>query len=253
MTTAVPRLFNIEVSKGEVSGYISVQVAGNNPSIGNTFEDVWDFGGTFIYPTAGETWEVLSDNVNDMSAGTGARTVLINGLDTNYVEQTESVTMNGTTPVVTTRTDWFRMTSVIVISSGSGQTNAGDITIRVSGGGNTRSLIQTGLSRTFNGFFTVPANKVFIVQQAIVRLPKNNDVILRTNFFSVDTNTILTGGDVPIYQSQIISTFTSLPSVAEKIDFRISVKSSNESASVQLIIEGILASGSSQSNFLTSM
>jgi len=249
----VPRKFDIEVARGEINGYESMQIAGSNPAIGKTFEDAWDAGGIFSYPTAGETWEVVSSDANDTLLGTGAQKVLISGLDTGYMERIEEVELSGATPKVTSRTDWFRIASVFVVSSGSGQTNAGEITIRVSGGGLTRSLIQIGLARTFNGFFTVPASKTFIVQQAIVRIPKNEDVTLRTNFFAVPTNTGSTGGDVPIYQSQVISTFTSLPAVPEKTDFRISVKSSNDSVSVALIIEGILANGTEQSNALLSM
>jgi len=161
--------------------------------------------------------------------------------------------MNGTSTVTTTRTDWFRITSVIVTSSGSGQTNAGNITIRVSGGGSTRSLIQTGLARTFNGFYTVPAGKTLVVQQAIVRLAKNEDVILRTNFLIDGTNTFITGGDVPIYQNQATSVFTALPALPEKTDFKITVKSTNDSVGINLLIEGILANGTGTANSLTSM
>ena len=47
-----------------------------------------------------------------MTPGTGARTVLIEGLDENYDIQSETVTMDGTTNVVTTNTyiRLFRMT-----------------------------------------------------------------------------------------------------------------------------------------------
>lgn len=253
LNAQVPRKFDIEVARGAIPGYTSMQIGGNNNSVGTTFEDVWDVGGLFVYPTSGETWEVVSDDANDTSAGTGARTVRISGLDENYVEQTESVTMNGTTPVVTTRTDWFRITSVFVVLSGSGQTNTGEIITRVSGGGTTRSLIQTGLSRTFNGFFTVPANKTLIVQQAIIRLAKNDDIILRTNFLIDGTNTFVTGGDVSIYQNQAETCFTSLPALPEKTDFRVSVKSTNDSVGVQILLEGILANGTDGSNLLLSM
>jgi len=253
MGVATPRLFNIEVARGEVGGYTSLQIAGNNPAVGTTFEDAWDAGGIFSYPTAGETWEVLSNSASDTSAGIGARLVVISGLDTDYVEQTEIITMNGTSAVTTTRTDWFRIIAVLVVSSGSEQTNVGSITIRVASGGTTRSLIQARLARTFNGFYTVPKGKNLLVQQAIVRLAKNEDIILRTNFLLDGTNTFLTGGDVPIYQNQATTNFTSLPVLPEKTDFKVSVKSANSSVAVTLLIEGILASGSTSSNSLTLM
>jgi len=253
ISAQVPRKFDIEVSRGAIPGYESIQISGNNPDVGKIFEDVWDVGGTFVYPTAGETWEVLSDNANDSAAGTGARSVLISGLDVNYTQQTEIVSMNGTTPALTTRTDWFRDPSGLVMLSGSSQHNEGNITIRVSGGGTIRSLIRPELARTFNGFFTVPANKVLIVQQAIVRIPKDEDITLRTNFLINGSNTFITGGDIPIYQNQATSKFTSLPALPEKTDFRISVKSNNPSVSVAFLVEGILANGTIGSNSLFSM
>jgi len=236
----LPRNFDIEVARGTVPGYENIRIAGVNPSVGDSFEDLWDAGGKFLFPTAGETWEVVSDNVNDISEGTGAKTLLITGLDDSYVEQSEVIAMNGTTPVTTTRTDWFRIRSVIVVSSGSGETNAGDITIRVSGGGDTRSLIRTGLSNTFNGFFTVPANKTLFVLNAQVLIPKNEDVVNRNRFKGFGTNTFLSGGDNPLYQNQGIAVFTSLPTLPQKTDFVVTSKSTNTSVSVSILIQGKL-------------
>jgi len=253
ITAQVPRKFDIEVARKSIPGYEAIQIAGNNPSVGTSFEDTWDPGGTFVYPTSEETWEIFSDNANDTSGGTGARSVLINGLDDSYIEQTEVITMNGISIVTTTRTDWFRITSVLVISSGSSQTNEGNITLRVSGGGSIRSLIQTNLSRTFNGFFTVPSNKTLIVQQQIIRIPKNEDITLRNNFLIDGTNTFINGGDIYIYQDQSTSLFTSLPAFTEKTDFRVLVKSTNLSVNINFLVEGILTNGTLSSNSLFSM
>ncbi len=243
ITSQVPRLFDIEVARDEISGYEAVSFSGNNPAVGSSFEDLWDAGGSFNFPTSGETWEVLSDDVNDTSAGTGARQVLITGLDDSYNSQTELVTMNGTTPVVTTRTDWFRINGVTVTSSGSNQVNVGNITLRVSGGGLTRSLMRPDRGITFNGFFTVPAEKTLFVRRSQVFIPKNEDVIIRNKIRVFGTNTFITGGDVSVYQNSAESIFLSLPVFPEKTDIISTGKSTNNAVDVILLIEGILANG----------
>lgn len=246
----VPRPFNLEISRSCIPGYVNIAINGVNPAVGRTaFEDIWDFGGNFVFPTAGETWEVVSDSTSDTLLGTGARTVSITGLDVNYVEQEETVNLNGTTPVVTTRTDWFRIREVIVTSSGSGQENAGNITIRVSGGGLTRSLIRTGNSKTYNGFFTVPAGKTLLIQYRQIPIPKNGDATVSSEVLIDGTNTFVKGNDLPIYQNELHTLFTSLPVLIERTDIRFTAKSTNTSVSVTVVVEATLADSTSfQSN-----
>lgn len=69
---------------------------------------------------------VSSTNANDTAAGTGARTVLITGLDENYNDVTESIILNGLTGVNTTK-QFIRVFKVRVTTAGSGATAAGDI------------------------------------------------------------------------------------------------------------------------------
>ena len=88
----------IEVARGNVSGQSIFKLQGINPSIGTTFEDIWDVAGQdLVLPTSAETWEVVSTNANDSAAGTGTRVVIVESLDINYVTQSQIVVMNGVT------------------------------------------------------------------------------------------------------------------------------------------------------------
>jgi len=69
---------------------------------------------------------VASSSALDTSAGTGARTLYISGLDSNWDLQTDSITMNGQTPVATNK-QFLRINALFVSSAGSTQTNQGDI------------------------------------------------------------------------------------------------------------------------------
>lgn len=149
----------LDVARGAAG--IPVIVMGRNPDVDTSPEDLCDQGGDLTFPTSAESLEVLSASANDDGdpAGTGARTVTVAGLDANYVPQSLAVTMNGTTAVALTGTTWRRTFSVKVATAGSGGVNAGNITLRVAGGGATRAFMLASHGRTNLGFYTVPAGK----------------------------------------------------------------------------------------------
>lgn len=237
--TRLPGLFSIEIAKGALAGYTPTGFIGSNPAIGNSFETAWDVGGNFSYPTAGETWELLSDNANDTFLGIGARVVLISGLNDSFIETVEIVNLSGLTPVVTTTIDWFRIYNIIVVSSGSSEFNEGTITLRGSGGGLIRSQILPTMSRSFNGLFTVPLAKTVFLLSAQTFIPKGEDVIVRNRIKVFGTNTWLSGGDAPVYQNGASVDFNTLPTFPEKTDIESRVISTNESVKVTLNVEAI--------------
>lgn len=142
------------IAFGSVSNWYYIGTRAHNPAVGTTTEDIWGAGGVQVWPSAAATASVVSTSANDTSAGTGARTVTIEGLDANYEEISESVTLNGVTPVVTTNS-YLRVNSLVVTTSGSGEGNAGDITASV--GGNVQRFIATGDGICHCSQFTIPA------------------------------------------------------------------------------------------------
>lgn len=123
----------------------------------DTAEDVWSSGGIKELPyTAGQTMSVVSTSAADTSAGTGAQFVQISGLDTDYNLLSEVIVMNGTTPVVSS-SSFITINRMRVVTSGSGQTNAGTITATGSTTSNVNATIEIGESITEQSHFTVPA------------------------------------------------------------------------------------------------
>lgn len=141
---------------------------GYNAAVGNTAETIWSLGGAYTWPSAAATLEVTSSDVNDTSAGTGARTVVLEGLDANYAEISETVTLNGQTAVTTTNS-FLRCHRAYVATAGTGEVNAGVIYAANSSGAHTAgvpndltlvySSIAAGEGQTLQCFYTVPANK----------------------------------------------------------------------------------------------
>lgn len=137
---------------------------GINPDIDTTStpEDIWPIGGIYPWKASATLMEVLSSSASDTPVGVGARTIRINGLSTSFVEITEVVTLNGTTPVLTVN-QYLRINSCSVLTAGNSETNVGDIDIRDSGGGTVRDRMSAGVGASSKAVFTVPAGKTMHV------------------------------------------------------------------------------------------
>lgn len=171
--------FGINVALGKISGYDENFVLGLNRDVGATLEDVWGAGSDLVYPVAGEQWEVVSDNVNDNIAGTGARVAILFALDDNYDPVSEQIIMNGTTPVETVATNLFRPDTLLLVSSGSAGNNVGSITVRVQGDGNPRNFMHPGFGLSFDGHHTVPRGMTSLMQFCQVNAGRADGVEFR--------------------------------------------------------------------------
>ena len=219
----------MEVAKGNIAGHTQQNIVMRSLFIDNTgFKDIWGVDGDLVYPTAAETWEVVSDNAADTSAGAGARQVVVTYLDDSYVEQTKIVSMNGTTPV-TLNADHFRPRSVVVIDSDPAVGhNVGTITVRSTGGGTpTRNIIEATFSASQDTSYTVPAGRSAFFLKQSPYWPKNQDGEIKgfLGIFGTDTN--ITGGIFPAYQNTFDITFRAYLRTPEKTDIRFRAKSSS--------------------------
>ncbi len=126
--------------------------------------------------TTGTALEVVSSSVNDTSAGSGARTVKIEGLDGNYAPFAETVTLAGTTPVALANTSVIAINKFFVVTAGSGLANAGTVDVRTVSGGTIKSRIQA-LAESVN----MAAEFVYTVPASMYGLLKRIQVYARTN------------------------------------------------------------------------
>lgn len=149
----------LSIASGKLVGYSIVNKFGLNPDVdmaGN--EDIWGGDGYYTgFATAAEQLRVSSSSANDTSAGTGARTVRITGLDSNYAVITETVTLNGTSNVTTTQS-FLRAHTMTTLTAGSGGVNAGVITVAQNvTTTNVMLSMSIGRNQTNNSAYTVPA------------------------------------------------------------------------------------------------
>lgn len=117
---------------------------------------------------------IASNNANDTSAGTGLTLVRIRGVDSNWDEITEDISLNGQTPVITTKT--FRgVNELIGLTAGATGYNEGDISVSFSGETFTAGEPDTtlyacieaewsssnlGFHYTINNFHYIPINYI---------------------------------------------------------------------------------------------
>ena len=166
--------FELQVARGQISYHYAQFKFGFNPDVDNLLETVWAQGGLYSYLAAASVLTLSSSSTADTSAGTGARTVVIYGLDANYNEISETVTLNGQTAVSTTNS-YLRIFRIIVTSAGSGNQNAGVIyagtgTVTTGVPANIYATIAIGDNQTLMALWTVPAGHTAYLLQTDITL-----------------------------------------------------------------------------------
>jgi len=154
---------NLEIEKGNVVNHSHVVVAASNVDIDTGPETIWKHTGLWVPMATARTMSIVSDEGSDTSAGTGARTLLVTGVDATGAAQTEIVTMNGTTPVVTAGT-WLGINPSIVLTAGSSTYNEGTITFTSSTDAEVQTVIAPTDALTSSMIYHVPINTNFYLK-----------------------------------------------------------------------------------------
>jgi hypothetical protein len=118
--------FELQVARNQITGHSNVLVAGTGTSVGTSTTTLWSQNTIYTYLSTAAVMQISSSSANDAAAGTGARTVAIYGLDANYNQINETVTLNGQTAVNTTNS-FLRVFHLAVVTAGSGEAAAGTI------------------------------------------------------------------------------------------------------------------------------
>jgi hypothetical protein len=153
--------FDVQVARGQITMHRSFCQFGANGTVGTSLETVWVGSSLYTFPASATTTTVSSSSADDASAGTGARTVLVEGLNASYEAVSETVSLNGQTGVTLTN-QYLRVNKVTVLTAGSGGTSAGSIYVgtgTVTTGVPAVTLNRTGSSsnESESAFYTVPA------------------------------------------------------------------------------------------------
>jgi hypothetical protein len=168
---AAPAVDNylIDIARGATSsalGTAPVLVTGFNGDVDNVREDLWDNGGTYVFPAnTGIRMRIVSSSISDAGdpVGTGALTVDIHYLDAAGESQEEQLTLNGTTEVLTVATNIRRIIDFHVKTVGTNRTAVGNISLTNTAGNVTYAVIPAGNNRARQAVYTVPLGKKLFV------------------------------------------------------------------------------------------
>lgn len=170
---------------------------GYNGTVNTTKEDIWEVGGTYVFPSdTGDVCEVVSDSIEDeIGAGTGAKTLFIGGLDENFIEREVQIDLTGTAPVdIGTFT---RINRAYVLLSGTSGSNVGTISIRNTATPSTiYATITPTNGQTLMAIYTVPAKTkgyLYTLTASMLResaSTKAADVTLYYRYFGSNTRRI---------------------------------------------------------------
>ena len=236
--------FELQVARGQIAYHKSLFKFGNNTAVGDSLETVWAEGGLYSYLAAATVLKVSSSSTDDTSAGTGARTVQLYGLDADYNEINELVTLNGQTAVNTTQS-FLRINRMIVRSAGSGGANAGVIyagtgTVTTGVPANVYASVNgvTGANQSLMALWTVPAGyTAYMLQYDISNGTTSNTpavckLVLAVRpygevFQSKDVKSLTTGMHVE-------ETFALPVKIEEKSDIEVRALSSSGSVSFDI-------------------
>lgn len=240
--------FELQVSRSQIAYHTSLFKYGYNPNIINVNETIWDGGGIYSYPAAAAVMYVSSSSANDASAGTGARTVTFYGLDANYEEINETVTLNGQTQVATTKS-FLRVFRGFVATVGSGGTNAGDIYIGTTGAsagvptGTFYAKITAGEAQTLMAVYTVPAGKTLYISQGTATHGTDTAGAYMTIRFMVRSygGVFRTTVKVDVTGSELLFPFMYPLKITEKSDIEVrAICNKNQVNAVSATFDGVL-------------
>ena len=177
--------WELNVSRGKVRGAFHIIKFGSNDDVDSQLETVWDVGGIYPYLTSPSTLSISSDSPEDAAGGTGARTVVVQGLDENYVPVEEEITVGAGAGGVL----FYRVFRAFVKTAGSSGTNEGTMTIdagltTLAGIRAVGSPTAYGLGQTFMSLYTVPSGYTgYIFQWDVSTAKSPGDIFLMKRLY----------------------------------------------------------------------
>jgi hypothetical protein len=216
--------FYLQVARGHIPNHSFVHKFGAVPAMSvNTTGTIWDISDT-IYPWT--TWSSAGTvSVSTVNASDDGKTITIEGLDANYLPQTENIVVSSSAAVTSTKS-YIRLYKAHV---SVGVTNVGDIDIQKSA--TTVLRITADKGQTLMAIYTVPAGKIGYLIKETMTVAANADATgdMYVRYFGQTSFRIGHTFEVSGTGGQYSYDFGIPITIPEKsdIDFRASVRSNN--------------------------
>lgn len=147
-----------EIARGLVPSHSVFRILGLNIDVDTAIEDMWEVGGSYVFPTSGMRMEVISSSAGDedSAAGTGIQEVEIDYLDDLYVPHTERVVPDGNAAVATVATNIFRINGFHTTKVGATGGAVGTVDLRHLNTTPIYARIGIGNNDALQAIWTVP-------------------------------------------------------------------------------------------------
>lgn len=196
------------VSLGFVDGWEDIRRWNENSSVSNSQEEFSNIAsGIRTLPSSATVITIVSSSAEDdpddgVDAGTGIHEVRVYYLDANWIEQEETVELNGTANVTTTGTA-IRFLAAHAETVGSSGAAVGNITFTIDG--NPQSRILIGQNETRETAFACPDDKMILVRSVEIATGRaaNVDIDIAIEKRDADTNVWYTVLSSQIYQNVV--------------------------------------------------
>lgn len=161
--------WGIAVRRGNVPKMGGIDKFGYLPTAGTAYKTVWDGDNIYTYPSSAVAMTATSDE-----GGTDEDVqITIQGLDTNYAEISETVTLNAS-GTATTDAQFLRVFRAFVASDTD---LTGDVTITNTGV--TYAKIFAEMQQTLMAVYTIPAGKRGYLISANISVEKEKEVVAK--------------------------------------------------------------------------
>lgn len=216
----------IQVSRGLVDGHKRLFKFGHNPEIQNISETIWDAGGVYVYPSSAVAMTVTS--------GAGATdngvAITVQGLDSNYNEVSEEVTLASTGTATTTQT-FLRVYRAFVSGSQAVTANT-----TIANGGTTYAQINTGENQTLMAVWTVPAGyTAYLLDTKITAFTEQNNKIATINVIARRENGVFRTADkFDVFAAAVTQDYKCPIPFPEKTDIEVRAIATSSNADLRV-------------------
>ena len=216
----------IQVSRGLVDGHKRLFKFGHNPVIQDISETIWDAGGLYTYPSSAVAMTVTS--------GAGATdngvAITVQGLDGDYNEVSEEVTLASTGTATTTQT-FLRVYRAFVSGSQAITANT-----TIANGGTTYAQINTDENQTLMALWTVPAGyTAYLLDTKITAFTEQNNKVATINIYARRENGVFRTADkFDVFAAAITQNYKCPIPFPEKTDIEVRAVATSSNADLRV-------------------
>jgi len=236
-TTLQSADFNLQVARGKVSGASLVNLYGYQATVDGSFIPVWENATVYTYPPDGGTTMLLySASASDTNVS-----VFIDGLDSNFVQQSETLVLTNGVTGVTTVKSYRRINTIRVVGTAN---PVGKLILSSADKSIPYAIINVSVGKNQTSMYTVPAGYTFYLNRVTAAASATSGTkILGYRVYQKNAN----GIESLLLQSPWVDTYETNRVVPNPYPEKTSIQwqvTSDTTSQVGIRVEGILIQNS---------